>query len=146
MKHIDRTTSLFTMAPASPPETEYTTQENSPDPDLLLQRRGTLGSIYASTTSSSSPEFGEDVVRTPESDDDRSSSSAVKNEDFGETPLGDITEAKSGTVDGAIPTPRKRGRPRKHPVVDQKKAAHARSKTGCGTCSESSPTDLRTPD
>lgn len=30
--------------------------------------------------------------------------------------------------------PRKRGRPRKYPIVEQKKTTHARSKTGCGTC------------
>ncbi|KAI5363927.1 Putative zn(2)-C6 fungal-type DNA-binding domain, fungal transcription factor [Septoria linicola] len=43
--------------------------------------------------------------------------------------LDQLEDAKISTT-----LPRKRGRPRKHPIVEQKKSAHARSKTGCGTC------------
>ncbi|KAM3413902.1 hypothetical protein BST61_g10575 [Cercospora zeina] len=43
----------------------------------------------------------------------------------------DVVEAKLyHTEEG----PRKRGRPRKWPVVEQKKSTHVRSKTGCKTC------------
>ena len=108
-------------------DTEASAQTDSPDPDLLAQRRGTLSSIYTSTTSSS-PEFTADTAITPQSDDE----GPVKTEESGERALADIDEVKP-SVD--LPIPRKRGRPRKHPIVDQKKSAHARSKTGCGTCS-----------
>lgn len=125
------------MASTSPQDTEFASQENSPDSDSQEKRRGTLSSIYASTASSSSPEFTTDTAITPESDDDQPSSSTLKVEECLETPLDEIDEAKPVAIDGeALPAPRKRGRPRKHPVVDQKKSTHARSKTGCGTCSE----------
>ncbi|KAF2213610.1 hypothetical protein CERZMDRAFT_111256 [Cercospora zeae-maydis SCOH1-5] len=43
----------------------------------------------------------------------------------------DVVEAKLYPTEEG---PRKRGRPRKHPVVEQKKSTHIRSKTGCKTC------------
>ncbi|KAK5169127.1 uncharacterized protein LTR77_006436 [Saxophila tyrrhenica] len=117
-------------------ESSTTQTSNSPESDLLAQRRGTLSSIYTSGTSSS-PEFGTDVVITPESDEEQRTSSVhvpLKIEELDERALGDIDEVKPPIADVTLPGPRKRGRPRKHPIVDQKKAAHARSKTGCGTC------------
>ncbi len=119
-------------------DTEPTTQSNSPDSDLF-GRRGTLSSIYTSTTSSS-PEFTADTAITPDtwSDGEQPSSSVTfKVEELDEQALDDIDEAKPSIADVTLPVPRKRGRPRKHPIVDQKKSAHARSKTGCGTCSKS---------
>lgn len=119
-------------------DTEPTTQSNSPDSDLLV-RRGTLSSIYTSTTSSS-PDFTADTAITPEiwSDGEQPTSSvALKVEELDEQALDDIDEVKPSIAGVTLPVPRKRGRPRKHPIVDQKKSAHARSKTGCGTCSES---------
>jgi hypothetical protein len=131
-------TSLCDMDITSPPETDPTTVSNSPDSDTLAQRRGTLSSIYTSTASSSSPEFTTDTVITPESDEDQPSTAlSLKVEELEEQALADIDEAKPSTADQpSQPGPRKRGRPRKHPIVDQKKASHARSKTGCGTCSK----------
>ena len=125
------------MASTSPTETDSTNQGNSPESDFGAKRRGTLASIYASTASSSSPEFAAEVAITPESDEDQPSTSTLKVEEEDDRALDDIEEAKPNTIDGeGLPAPRKRGRPRKHPIVDQKKSAHARSKTGCGTCSE----------
>lgn len=48
-----------------------------------------------------------------------------------------LQDAKSPVGVVLLPPPRKRGRPRKHPIVDAsdfKRTSHARSKTGCGTC------------
>ncbi|KAK3681177.1 hypothetical protein LTR37_020959 [Vermiconidia calcicola] len=120
-------------APAHEPYT--VTESNSPDSEPFARRRSTFSSIYTSTASSSSPEFTVDAVITPESDDDATSEVVPKIEELEEQSLEDFEEAKSNLADqSTLPTPRKRGRPRKHPLVDQKKAAHARSKTGCGTC------------
>lgn len=72
-----------------------------------------------------------DSVITPDSEDDQSTDVVPKIEEVDEASLDGVEEAKP-TI--ALPTPRKRGRPRKHPLIEQKKASHSRSKTGCGTC------------
>lgn len=122
--------------PAAEAEPSLQSMVSSPDSASLARRRSTFSTSYASTTSSSSPELTTDTVITPESDDEPPSSSIVpKIEELDESPLDEIEESKT-IVNGQItlPTPRKRGRPRKHPLVEQKKSSHARSKTGCGTC------------
>jgi hypothetical protein len=131
---------LPAMESTSPSEDDPSTQVTSPDSEALAQRRNTLSSIYTSTNSSSSPEFTTDTVITPESDEDQPTSSVnFKVEEVEEQALEDIDEVKPSASDQiGPPAPRKRGRPRKHPIVDQKKVSHARSKTGCGTCSGSS--------
>src|ERR1700761_5012274 len=111
------------------------TESNSPDSESITRRRSTFSSIYESTASSSSPELTTDTVITPESDEEASSSVVPKVEELEEEALEDIEEAKPALAEqSTLPTPRKRGRPRKHPIVEQKKSTHARSKTGCGTC------------
>lgn len=113
---------------------------SSPDSPSEGRRRSTFSSSqYSSATSSSSPEFTTDAVITPDSEEeagpDVAPSVVPKIEELDGDALDDIDEAKPITADNVIlPTPRKRGRPRKHPLVEQKKANHARSKTGCGTC------------
>lgn len=100
-----------------------------------LRRRSTVSSSqYSSTASSSSPEFHNDSVITPDSDED-GNQIVPKIEELDENSLEGIEDVKP-TIDGEVvlAAPRKRGRPRKHPLVEQKKSAHARSKTGCATC------------
>jgi len=108
---------------------------DSPDSAPLVRRRSTYSSSYQSTASSSSPDFTNDAVITPDSDDDALPAVVPKIEELDENTLDQIEESKpiiAGEI--TLPAPRKRGRPRKHPLVDQKKPSHARSKTGCGTC------------
>lgn len=103
-------------------------------------------SSYSSTTSSSpelsspgcSPHQGRLTVATPRSVSSHHSPPVVpKVEELDEhvSPLAKVPEVAEDTkADAVAPGPRKRGRPRKHPLVEQKRSAHARSKTGCGTC------------
>src|ERR1700753_1504641 len=105
------------------------TESNSPDSESITRRRSTFSSIYESTASSSSPELTTDTVITPESDEDGSSAVVPKGEELEEQGRDDIEETKPGLAEqSTLPTPRKRGRPRKHPIVEQKKSTHARSK------------------
>ncbi|TKA61727.1 hypothetical protein B0A55_12206, partial [Friedmanniomyces simplex] len=109
---------------------------HSLDPAALARRRSTFSSSAYSTTSSSSPEVTTDTVITPDSEDDATSSVVPKIEELDDGAIDDVDDAKPALSPDqiALPTSRKRGRPRKHPVVDQKKLSHIRSKTGCGTC------------
>lgn len=72
---------------------------------------------------------------TPDSEEDDEDAMDIvpKIEELDDNAIDGLDEAKP-VVDGE-PTegnvPRKRGRPRKHPIVEHKKASHARSKTGC---------------
>ncbi|KAI6789186.1 hypothetical protein KC367_g1348 [Hortaea werneckii] len=105
-----------------------------PDPAENLRRRSTYSTSTYSTTSSSSPEFTNDTVDsviTPDSDDDQPMEIVPKIEEVEEASIDGLEESKPTVI---LPTPRKRGRPRKHPLQEQKKASHSRSKTGCGTC------------
>lgn len=124
------------MDPVPPHEPYTSTDPNSPESSSLARRRSTISSTYTSTTSSSSPELTTDTVITPESDDEDASPPVVpKLEELDEDALDEIDEAKPVvTSEIALPGPRKRGRPRKNPIIEQKRTAHARSKTGCGTC------------
>ena len=108
---------------------------HSPDPAAFARRRSTISSSAYSTTSSSSPEFTTDAVITPDSEEE-GPSVIPKIEELDEEPIDDLEDAKPPLLpDGDIlPIPRKRGRPRKHPIPDHKKASHVRSKTGCATC------------
>ncbi|KAK3672151.1 hypothetical protein LTR78_007904 [Recurvomyces mirabilis] len=108
----------------------------TPDPAALIRRRSTLSSSTYSTASSSSPDATNDVVITPDSEDDAETPVVPKIEERDEDGPDEVQDAKPSTVVDAngVPVPRKRGRPRKHPLVEQKKASHIRSKTGCGTC------------
>ncbi|KAK4545124.1 hypothetical protein LTR36_003675 [Oleoguttula mirabilis] len=110
--------------------------QNMPDPAALARRPSTFSTSTYSTTSSSSPEFTADSVITPDSEEDVAPSVVPKTEQLDDSPLEEFEDAKDAVTAGPIapPAPRKRGRPRKHPIVEQKKASHARSKTGCGTC------------
>ncbi len=119
-------------------EDDSTTQSTSPDSDALAQRRGTLSSIYSSTASSSSPDQTTDTVITPESDYyQHSSATGLKIEEIEDNSLADIDEAKPLTTDQIVQAGPRGGRPRKYPITEQKKkSSHARSKTGCGTCSK----------
>ncbi|KAK3067603.1 hypothetical protein LTR53_015436 [Teratosphaeriaceae sp. CCFEE 6253] len=107
-----------------------------PDPTTLPRRRSTFSSSTYSATSSSSPDFTTDAVITPDSEDDAESSVVPKIEELDEEPLDDLDDVKLAISPEQISVsgPRKRGRPRKHPLSEQKKASHVRSKTGCGTC------------
>lgn len=107
---------------------EYTT----PPENALVQRRGTFSSSQYSSTSSSSPEVNTDVV-TPDSEDDDRMDLVPKVEELDNDALEEIEDAKPRLGGEAVVEllPRKRGRPRKHPIVEQKKLSHARSKTGC---------------
>ena len=123
------------MDPASPSEPYPALSSSTPESASLERRRSTISTTYTSTASSSSPELTTDTVITPESDEDGSPSVVPKVEELDESPLSEIAEAKPVVADQVtLPGPRKRGRPRKNPIVEQKKIAHARSKTGCGTC------------
>lgn len=106
------------------------------DAQALTRRRSTISSSqYSSTNSSSSPEFMNDSAITPDSEED--APVAPKIEQLDEQSISKLEDAKPPLKreDALVPAPpRKRGRPRKHPVVEQKKTSHARSKTGCGTC------------
>ncbi|KXT17793.1 hypothetical protein AC579_5328 [Pseudocercospora musae] len=113
----------------------------SPAETVLFDcRQSTVTCSSFSTASSSSPELtsdttGESVV-TPDSDNDGETSPTVRPkieelEDSFST-LDVLEETKPAIV--TLPHPKKRGRPRKHPIVEQRKTSHARSKTGCGTC------------
>lgn len=121
------------MDPDPLPEPYASGSNISPSLESLSRRPSTVSTAYTSTASSSSPEFTTDSVITPESDEDESSTVVPKVEEIDESALDEIEESKSGVAD-QVALPRKRGRPRKHPIAEQKKAAHARSKTGCGTC------------
>lgn len=116
----------------------FTMEQDGLDPAALARRRSTFSSSAYSTTSSSSPEFTTtDSVITPDSEDDDASPDVVpKIEELEDSPMDGVEDAKLAVTADQItlPTPRRRGRPRKHPIVEQKKASHARSKTGCGTC------------
>lgn len=122
-----------------------------PEPPLTFaSRREGKGSIVSCSdnstysTSSSWPELTSPIfstsakafIVTPESLNDSPCAIVPKVEelDDGASSLNkvqDIVEAKLyHTEEG----PRKRGRPRKYPVVEQKKSTHIRSKTGCKTC------------
>ncbi|EMC95626.1 hypothetical protein BAUCODRAFT_70890 [Baudoinia panamericana UAMH 10762] len=105
-------------------------------PAVLARRRSTFSSSAYSTTSDSSPDLTTDSVITPESDEDAPTPIVrPKVEELEEDALDDLEDAKPSILPNVtLPTPRKRGRPRKHPVIEQKKTSHARSKTGCGTC------------
>lgn len=113
-------------------------EQNEPDASALARRRSTFSSSNYSTASSSSPEATTDTAITPDSEDDVATEIIPKEEDADEQALenrGDAKPIAAGDADAAAqPTPRKRGRPRKHPIVEPKKTSHARSKTGCGTC------------
>ncbi|EMF12574.1 uncharacterized protein SEPMUDRAFT_149208 [Sphaerulina musiva SO2202] len=119
--------------------------------ELNHERRQSISSYshyssYSSTTSSSpelsspgcSPHQGRLTAATPRSVSCHHSPPVVpKVEELDEhvSPLAKVPEAAEDTKANAVaPGPRKRGRPRKHPLVEQKRSAHARSKTGCGTC------------
>ncbi|EME81023.1 uncharacterized protein MYCFIDRAFT_204155 [Pseudocercospora fijiensis CIRAD86] len=84
----------------------------------------------------SSPPMNLHRILTPDSDDDRETSPVVqaKIEELEDSlsTLDVFEDTKPAIV--TLPQPKKRGRPRKHPIVEQKKTSHARSKTGCGTC------------
>ncbi|KAK4498483.1 hypothetical protein PRZ48_011141 [Zasmidium cellare] len=114
----------------------------------------------ASTTSSSSPDLTtptttvSTALTNHDSDidiDDASSSASssrrhhvvpkieeLDEDKYDNSQLHALQDAKSPVGIVTSPPPRKkRGRPRKHPIVDaseSKKTSHARSKTGCGTC------------
>ncbi|KAF2772624.1 hypothetical protein EJ03DRAFT_266441 [Teratosphaeria nubilosa] len=90
----------------------------------------------ASPTTTSSPEQGSDSVITPGSEDDDGPHLEPKIEEADEDNLDYLFDSKAISISdpSSSPAPRKRGRPRKHPIVEQKKVSHARSKTGCGTC------------
>ncbi|KAF2174157.1 hypothetical protein M409DRAFT_49024 [Zasmidium cellare ATCC 36951] len=130
-------------------------------PVAFDQRHSIARSSYysaASTTSSSSPDLTtptttvSTALTNHDSDDDDNSSSADSSRQFRIVPkieelddekyingqLHAVRDAKSPVGIVSSPPPRKkRGRPRKHPIVDaseSKKTSHARSKTGCGTC------------
>lgn len=126
-----------------------------PDSATFERRPSTVSCSYDSTPSSSnsSPEVTTDTteatVITPDSEDsnadigtspDGTSPGSVvpKLEDLeAESALHKLEDAKPTITNDQVvlpPAPRKRGRPRKYPIVEQKKASHARSKTGCGTC------------
>lgn len=110
-------------------------------------------SQHSQSTSSPSPELATDSVITPSDDDEPQISPASSSNVL-------ITRPKIEEVDDDVlrvydleaaeetkpmlielpsspPAPCKRGRPRKNPkktTSTSKKASHARSKTGCGTC------------
>ena len=105
--------------------------QNDLDSAALARRRSTFSTTTTSTTSSSSPEFTADTAITPDSEDDAADEVVPKIEELDETSIDSIEEAKPIVT---LPAARKRGRPRKHPIIEQKKASHSRSKTGCGTC------------
>ncbi|KAK0255236.1 hypothetical protein LTR29_017030 [Friedmanniomyces endolithicus] len=109
-------------------------EAHSLDPAALARRRSTLSSSTYSTTSGSSPDLA--TVITPDSEDDATPSVVPKIEELDEGATAGLEDAKSVLpLDHlASPASRKRGRPRKHPSLDQKKSSHVRSKTGCGTC------------
>ncbi|KAK5137150.1 hypothetical protein LTR08_000655 [Meristemomyces frigidus] len=108
------------------------------DPAALARRQSTFSSSAYSTTSSSSPDFTNDFAITPDSENDGEPHLVPKIEELEDDATKDLEDAKSAAAVGhvTLPTPRKRGRPRKHPIVENKnkKASHPRSKTGCGTC------------
>ena len=111
------------------------TRLDTPDSMSPERRQSIASTAYSSTVSSSSPDLTTDTVITPESDEDESSSVVPKVEEIEEHSLDEIEESKPVVADQiTLPSRRKRGRPRKHPIVEQKRIAHARSKTGCGTC------------
>lgn len=125
----------------------------------LLDCSRSLSAFTHYSTSDSSPDLYDtaaaDAVITPDTDDDNDSSPRERDtparssfvlkieelEDNGNAVLDGLPiDAKPPPAndeqerDAQPPPPRKRGRPRKHPIVEQKKTAHARSKTGCATC------------
>lgn len=114
-----------------------------------------------STTSSSSPDLttptstvSTALTHLDSDNDDDSSSNSVHSsrrrrhqvvpkieepdeDKYNNAQLHALQDAKSPVGVVSLPPPRKRGRPRKHPIVDAsefKRTSHARSKTGCGTC------------
>ncbi|KXT04110.1 hypothetical protein AC578_4961 [Pseudocercospora eumusae] len=108
---------------------------------LFDRRQSTATCSSFSTTSSSSPELTNDTtgesVATPDSDDDGETSLITVRPKIEEledsfSTLDVLNDTKPAIV--TLPQVKKRGRPRKHPIVEQKKTSHARSKTGCGTC------------
>ncbi|KAK5114534.1 hypothetical protein LTR62_002469 [Meristemomyces frigidus] len=108
-----------------------------PDPAAFVRRRSTISSSTYSTTSSSSPDVITDAVITPDSEEDDAPTPMVpKIEEVDDSSLEDLPDVKPAAtvVEKSVSIPRKRGRPRKHPIVEQKKLSHVRSKTGCGTC------------
>ena len=124
------------MEPGPPRPSFLSVDIDTSGPTSPVRRQSTISTADVSTASSSSPELTTDTVITPDSDvDDASSSVVPKVEEIDEHPLDEIEETKSiATYEVTLPAPRKRGRPRKHPVVEEKRIGHARSKTGCGTC------------
>ncbi|EME42462.1 hypothetical protein DOTSEDRAFT_54819 [Dothistroma septosporum NZE10] len=109
---------------------DSTTASSQSSPEVTID--ATEATVITPDSNSSNADTG----TSPES---TSSGSVVpKLEDLDvETALHKLQDAKPIVSNNEIalpPAPRKRGRPRKHPIVEQKKASHARSKTGCGTC------------
>ena len=121
--------------------------------ELDHERRQSIASYsqyssYSSSNSNSSPELsspiysihGKASLATPRSDSSHDSPRVIpKVEELDEhattlSKLPELPEAEDEKPTVEVSGPRKRGRPRKHPVVEQKRSAHARSKTGCGTC------------
>ena len=103
--------------------------------ESLATRQSSVSSASTLTTSGQSPEDTVETAITPISVDDTTFGRAPKVEERDECVLDDIEDVKSDFLEELVlPPPRRRGRPRKHPVVEQKKVAHPRSKTGCGTC------------
>lgn len=84
----------------------------------------------------SSPEEDEVVPKIEEIDDDEAFAIELANERIRTTGQMDVVESKDKSVSIPVTGPRKRGRPRKHPLPapGQIKVTKGRSKTGCITC------------
>ncbi|KAK3616264.1 hypothetical protein LTR56_018859 [Elasticomyces elasticus] len=106
------------------------------DSAALARRQSTLSSSAYSTSSSSSPGLTTDAAITPDSENDTDSTLVPKIEELDDVSLDEIKDTKTAlsSSDIALPTPNRRGRPRKGTLAEQKKTSHSRSKTGCGTC------------
>jgi len=137
---LERVVTKHRYTPAPPARPSFRGMD-SPDLSRPIRRLSTFSNSPYSTTSSSSLDRRTDTVATPDddSDDAKARSDVVpKIKELGETTLDGLEDTCTKSVATpdliTLPTRRKRGRPRKHPVVEEKKSAHARSKTGCGTC------------
>ncbi|KAK3630673.1 hypothetical protein LTR56_017353 [Elasticomyces elasticus] len=106
------------------------------DSAALARRQSTLSSSAYSTSSGSSPGLITDAAITPDSENDTDSTLVPKIEELDDVPLDEVEDTKTAisSSDVSLPTPNRRGRPRKGTLAEQKKTSHSRSKTGCGTC------------
>lgn len=102
----------------------YSSNSNS-SPELSSPIYSTHGKDYFPTPRSTSSHGSPPVLPKVEEVDERVNPLSK---------LPELPEAEDAKPIVTLTGPRKRGRPRKHPVVEQKRSAHARSKTGCGTC------------